>query len=144
MYTLYMYNYKRSVLKVTLSGAVSLPVCGGAPEVLLSQPTWAFLAGEGQMITTGYIIPLAVRMPDHHHTIFFRVHVVVRLVRPPVLVLLKRRERTGKPQSVNRTTAALPVVLYVIFYGYIRFYCFVFSQQQKVQKSINQWKCFHT
>ena len=51
--------------------------------------TWAALAGEGQVIVAGDIIPLAVLVPDHHHTVLSGVEVVVRLVRPPVDKLLQ-------------------------------------------------------
>lgn len=60
----------------------------------LNQHTWAFLAGKWQVVVAGHVVPLAVLMPDHHHTVFSRVEVIVRLVRPPVLVLLKKEKHT--------------------------------------------------
>lgn len=34
--------------------------------------TCAFLAGEGEMVVAGHVIPLAVLVPDHHHTVLSR------------------------------------------------------------------------
>lgn len=57
----------------------------------LKQHTWPFLAGERQVVVAGHVVPLAVLVPDHHHAVFSRVEVVIRLVRPPVLILLRKK-----------------------------------------------------
>lgn len=59
----------------------------------LKQHTWPFLAGERQVVVAGHVVPLAVLVPDHHHTVFFRVEVVIWLVRPPVLILLRNKTK---------------------------------------------------
>ena len=53
------------------------------------RPTCALLAGEGEVVVTGHVVPLAVLVPDHHHTVLPQLEEGVRLVRPPVLVLLQ-------------------------------------------------------
>lgn len=50
--------------------------------------TCAFLAGEGEVVVAGNVIPLAVLMPDHHHTILPGGEETVRLIRSPVFILL--------------------------------------------------------
>ena len=64
--------------------------------------TWASLAGEGQVVVAGDIIPLAVLMPYHHNTVLSRVEVVVRLVRPPVLILLWRDQVVGSHDRMKK------------------------------------------
>lgn len=59
----------------------------------LKQHTWPFLAGERQVVVAGHVVPLAVLVPDHHHAVFFRVEVVIWLVRPPVLILLREKTK---------------------------------------------------
>lgn len=51
--------------------------------------TCAFLAGEGEMVVAGHVIPLAVLVPDHHHTVLSRLEETVWLVGTPVLILLQ-------------------------------------------------------
>lgn len=53
--------------------------------VALTRPT---LAGEGQVVVAGNIVPLAVLVPDHHHTVLSRIEVVIRLVWSPVFIAL--------------------------------------------------------
>ena len=60
----------------------------------LTRPT---LAGEGQVVVAGNIIPLAVLVPNHDHTVFSGIEVVVWLVWSPILKVL----------SVNATSAYL-------------------------------------
>ena len=50
--------------------------------------TCSFLAGVGEMVIAGNVIPLAILMPDNHNTIFSSRKEAVWLVRPPVLILL--------------------------------------------------------
>lgn len=56
--------------------------------------TCAFLAGEGEVIITGHIVPLAVLVPDHHHTVLSRLEETVWLVGTPVLILLQIQSHT--------------------------------------------------
>lgn len=51
--------------------------------------TCALLAGEGEVVVAGYVIPLTVLMPDHYHTVFTRREETVRLVWSPVFILLQ-------------------------------------------------------
>lgn len=51
--------------------------------------TCSLLAGEGEVVVAWNIIPLAVLMPYHHHTVLTRSEEAVRLVGPPVFILLK-------------------------------------------------------
>lgn len=51
-------------------------------------PTCALFACKGQVVIAGNVIPLALLMPDHHHTVLPGGKEVVRLVRAPVLKLL--------------------------------------------------------
>lgn len=47
----------------------------------------ALLAGEGEVVVAGYIIPLSSLVPDHHHTVLSRLEETVWLVGTPVLIL---------------------------------------------------------
>jgi len=51
--------------------------------------TCALLAGEGEVVVARDIVPLAVLMPDHHYAVLARREEAVRLVGPPVFILLK-------------------------------------------------------
>ena len=53
--------------------------------------TWSTLAGEGQVVIAGDVVPLAGLVPDHDHAVLLRVEVAVWLVRPPVLESLTER-----------------------------------------------------
>lgn len=55
--------------------------------------TCAFLAGKGEVVVTGDIIPLAVLMPDHYHTVLPRREETIWLVGSPVLILLQEKEK---------------------------------------------------
>lgn len=63
---------------------MSRPKSPGAVDV----PTCSFLAGEGQVVVAGYVVPLAALMPDHHHAVLPGLEEAVGLVRPPVVILL--------------------------------------------------------
>lgn len=47
----------------------------------------ALLAGEGEVVVAGYIVPLSSLVPDHHHTVLSRLEETVWLVGTPVLIL---------------------------------------------------------
>jgi len=85
-----------------------------------SQHTWAFLAGEWQVVAAGYVVPLAILMPDHHHTVFSRSLVVIRLVWPPVLVLLWKR-KCYKHTILH--TISLPINLRSSMFSFSLFLC---------------------
>lgn len=59
-----------------------------SPENNKIKLTCPLFAGEGQVIVAGHIVPLPPLMPDHHHTVLSRLEEAVRLVRPPVIILL--------------------------------------------------------
>lgn len=71
--------------------------------VALTRPT---LASEGQVVVAGNIVPLAILMPDHHHTVFSRIEVVVRLVWSPVFIDLSinMTPRYGLKKKMNKNT----------------------------------------
>lgn len=54
-----------------------------------SHVTCALLAGESQVVVARNVIPLAILMPDHHYTVLARGEEAVRLVWPPVFILLR-------------------------------------------------------
>ena len=58
--------------------------------------TCAFLAGEGEVVVAGDVVPLAVLVPDHHHAVLPRGEEAVGLVGSPVLVLLRGGEKRRK------------------------------------------------
>lgn len=58
--------------------------------MLIGFITCALLAAESEVIVTWDIVPLAVFMPNHHHTILTRSEEAVGLVGPPVFILLKQ------------------------------------------------------
>lgn len=60
-------------------------------DLCLHLITCAFLASESEVIVARNVVPLAVLMPDHHDTILARGEKAVRLVWPPVFILLKQR-----------------------------------------------------
>lgn len=51
--------------------------------------TCALLAGESEVVVARNIIPLTILMPYHHHTVLASREEAVRLVGPPVFILLK-------------------------------------------------------
>ena len=58
--------------------------------------TWAALAGEGEVIVARNIIPLAVLVPNHDHTVLSCGEEAVWLTLPPVLKLLMGGEDKNK------------------------------------------------
>lgn len=55
---------------VDLIAWAQLAKCAGVKDKRrLTAGHCAFLAGEGEVVVAGNIIPLAVLMPDHYHTI---------------------------------------------------------------------------
>lgn len=64
--------------------------------------TCAFLAGEGEVVVAGNIIPLTVLVPDHYYTVFPRREETVRLVWSPVFILLQGKNM-GIPETGGMT-----------------------------------------
>lgn len=54
--------------------------------------TCAFLADIGQLIVAGHVVPFAILMGDHHHTVLSSRKEIIRLVLPPVLILLQEAQ----------------------------------------------------
>lgn len=52
------------------------------------RPTGSLFASECQVVVAGHVVPLAVLVPYHHHAVLPRLEEAVRLVRPPVVILL--------------------------------------------------------
>lgn len=50
--------------------------------------TCALFAGKCEVIVAWDVVPLAVLVPYHHDTVLTRREEAVRLVRPPVFILL--------------------------------------------------------
>lgn len=61
--------------------------------------TCALFTCEGQVIVAGDIIPLALLVPDHHHTVLSGGKEVVRLVGAPVLKLLCGERGRGEGKA---------------------------------------------
>lgn len=51
--------------------------------------TCAFLADVGQLVVAGHVVPFAILMGDHHHAVLSSRKEIIRLVLPPVLILLQ-------------------------------------------------------
>ncbi len=59
------------------------------------------------MVVAGHVVPLAILMPDHYHTVFSRVEVIIWLVWPPVLILL----RSGKMETPAAAELSIALLL---------------------------------
>lgn len=60
---------------------------------MLLRLTCSLLAGEGQVVVAGHVVPLPPLVPDHHHAVLAVLEEAVRLVGPPVVVLLQETNR---------------------------------------------------
>ena len=49
----------------------------------------------GEVVVTRYVVPLSVLVPDHHDTVLPGGEEAVRLIWPPVLILLKGEKCNG-------------------------------------------------
>ena len=56
-----------SMTKPKKVGALFCQCCH--TELHQAMHTWAFFAGERQVVVAGHVVPLALLMPDHHHTV---------------------------------------------------------------------------
>lgn len=65
--------------------------------------TCSLFASEGQVVVARHVVPLAVLVPDHDDAVLARREEAVRLVGPPVLVLLsrQRKDKKGKNFKLN-------------------------------------------
>lgn len=104
------------------------PLCGKSCSILMLEYlnvlvshvhpgwcTWAFLAGEWQVVVAGHVVPLAALVPDHHHTVLSRVEIIIWLVRPPVHELLRKRRKHQtvpqvKPQHKEELNASFTTI----------------------------------
>lgn len=68
----------------TLLSVVSPPFC--------LTHTCAFLADVGQLVVAGHVVPFAILMGDHHHAVLSSRKEIIRLVLPPVLILLQEAQ----------------------------------------------------
>lgn len=63
--------------------------------------TCAFLAGKGEVVVTWDIVPLAIFMPDHYHTVLSRREETIWLIGSPVLILLQEKEKSMRIVNPN-------------------------------------------
>lgn len=52
------------------------------------RPTGSLFASECQVVVAGHVVPLAILVPYHHHAVLPRLEEAIRLVWPPVVILL--------------------------------------------------------
>lgn len=79
-------------------------------------PTCSLLADVGQVVVTGYIVPFAVLVGDHHHTVLSARKEVIRLVFTPVLILL----------WTESVTVRFKYILYIYKQLFTTLYSFLF------------------
>lgn len=109
-------NKRRSALEETVQCGRKW---GSTVFVLFSQflpslpLTCAFLADVGQVVVAGHIVPFAVLMGDHHHTVLSTRKEIIRLVLPPVLILLE--EERGYFRAKSNPMALLGISCTILY-----------------------------
>lgn len=69
--------------------------------------TCAFLADVGQLVVAGHIVPFAILMGDHHHAVLSSRKEIIRLVLPPVLILLQEAQKYFRHKHKPLTLIAI-------------------------------------